>query len=155
MGTKRSRLRTVISLLALGFMAVLLSSSDVPAEPQSYLMTCHGGGDMWGLWDASGTGASIVFQKAPVGASQRPPGPGECAWIDRPIRRDEPGTLLFNRWQMAPFSKILLTPSGIRVLDWNSRSAAVGPLQAVQSGRVFYVHAYNNGRQFTVTRVGP
>ncbi len=157
MTRKRTGLRILMPLVLPGFAAALMIASYANAEPQSYPMICHGGGEMSGAW-TNVPRVIISFRKATASASQRPPGPGECAWLDRPMRADEPSHLWFSRWASRnPFSIIHMAASGVRVVGWDRRNPAVGPLQAAMSGAVFqvYVYQHESHRWFEVTRIGP
>jgi len=149
---------SIIILVLTGIITLLGSVYLSYAEPRSYTLVCQGGGKMYAAY-LRGMGyvinLAINFKKSPFAASQHPPGPGQCAWIDRPLRQDEPDELVFisdNQY----ISQIDIFPLGkyrnIRIKGDDLKYL----LYAVVYGRKFYVRCYNNGKgKLIITHVGP
>lgn len=133
-----------------------------PVTPRTYPLRCQGGGDMSLFYNQSGGIAevSISFGRSPSPATERYPGAGRCAWLDRPVGANE-------------FSRIswLLPSQSARIVnletggpDWASANglpassrmvARLGSLsgsgleellRGVRNGRLFQVQCYNNRR---------
>ena len=129
-----------------------------PAESyaeRSYPMVCRGGGSMQAnVFNAKYATTRIYFNKARTGANSRPPGTGECAWLDRPINADEPDSLSFVE-NSNPVTQIIVNASGTQI-RWNERAKITDILKKIQRGEIFNVHAANSRRGFfKVTRLGP
>ncbi len=147
-------------------LAIVLGAVTAAARagtPPSYPLMCRGGGDMW--LAISDNRVHIEFRGARRGANVAPPGPGECAWLDRGFRPGEA-----NYGGLSPGRSILvLRDYGLRdLLSVRIRRGRVevqappgSPLgrliEAVRAGRVFNLHAYRHERSgaFIVTRLGP
>lgn len=104
-------------------------------QPQSYPMTCRGGGTLTISNDGSngvrGRGVQIKFQPG-SGAAPQGLSPGQCTWSDRALRPGEPTTICDS-----------------------SASAAQYVGQLVQSDQYAVMQVYNDGRGcMQVTRVG-
>lgn len=96
------------------------------APPPSYPVMCTGGGNMYfqvsTMPGRNPTAhVTIWFVRGTSAASQQPPRKGECTWLDRGMRGDEPRTLIttvrgtsavpvlhangkLSRWEFAPSS---------------------------------------------------
>jgi len=166
---KTSRLILGISLLSFCCMVTIVAVAS--AAERSYPMVCRGGGAMQArhVKKAMGTGLNIPglvirFTKSRSAGTSSPPGPGECAWMDRPIQGDEPSVL-----QLAPlpYSKeiaydvvIQNRSIGLELSEEVGRRSGFGYLvTAIQRGDLFYLHCYQKrGRgpnYFFITRTGP
>ncbi len=146
-------------------LAVLMAAASSPAQ-QAYPLVCRGGGDMRLeiLYQAyepaiSGrfSGILIRFRGADAGAATRQPLRGECAWLDRGFRPGEVGDRPL-RFPLGPgIERVVVTDRGIEL---RFRADASGErlralVEAVQRGRIFYLHAYRENGYFFVTRLGP
>jgi hypothetical protein len=143
--------------LVLAMTAALLSPSAADAV-ESYTMVCRGGGAMRAfVWktlpDDRGWAIRLAFQKSPHAASQQPPDPGQCAWVDRPINQQEPSEL---SWSGSDYIFSLdVTQSATRITE--IRGGRLGYLlDAVRLGNQFYVRCHNNRHgYFHITHFGP
>ncbi len=86
----------------------------------------------------------IVFQKAESGAEGSAPGPGQCAWIDRPVSTGEPSRL-FYRTRGEHLRNVSFRGTSYSYLR-TSNNATSNWLRAVLTGQSFTVYAYNDGR---------
>jgi hypothetical protein len=102
-----------------------------------------GGVDLW-----------IHFEKATTGATQRQPGPGECAWIDRALRDSEPAKLLFRSDEQYISRLDIMGTSRFKIEGVVGRDLRY-LLDALTTGTVFYVRCRNTVGELTITRVGP
>ena len=84
-------------------------------------MVCRGGGGMRADIQANGT-MHVFFTPAAQGANTAPPGPGQCAFLDRALRPGEPTQLR------------------------TSFGAARSLLDTIVSGGAFDVHVFNNNQ---------
>ena len=81
------------SLLTLVF-SILLSGKIALAE-QSFPLTCRGGGDLKFFFNQDRDDIVIQFKKGVTGVGTGGTlSPGECSWIDRGFRPDEPFHIL-------------------------------------------------------------
>lgn len=152
-------MKPVFSIAALSLLIVAGYQSPALAK-KSYPMVCRGGGNMWvSVWNAKYATVTVHFTKASVGASQSPPRPGQCVWLDRGMRAEEPTELVF-KGKANPFLELKVSASGLSVGRWG-RGKSIYIIRAVQSGQLFYVHAYQYKNKkygynfFKITRVGP
>ncbi len=120
--------------LALVFAAALwcLAGSDASAQT-SYTLICKSGGDMVAEVRA-GAQVKIEFQGGTDAASNTPPSPGQCSWLDRGFRQGEPTVLAVA----------------------GDAAHATYLVDALIRGETFYAHVYNDGQgSMKVTRIGP
>ena len=127
------------------------------AEPTSFTLVCRGGGNMRAVYGPRRSGGSdlwIYFERASTGATQRQPGAGQCAWVDRALRETEPAKLQFtgedqyiSRLDITGTSKFKIVGVVGKDLEYL--------LEAVTSGDLFYVRCRNTRQELTITRVGP
>ncbi len=161
---KTSRLILGISLLSFCFMVTMVAVAS--AAERSYPMVCRGGGAMQArhVKKTMGTGLNIPglvirFAKSRSAGTSRPPGPGECAWMDRPIREDEPDKLQLVTTQA--YDVVIQNGRiGLELSEEVDRRSGFGYLvSAIQRGDLFYLHCYQKrGRGpnfFAITRTGP
>jgi len=152
-------MKKTISTAVLVALAVLGSSATAGAAgPQSYPMVCRGGGGMRVEWYGARavTGRSttpqvaLQFAHAAAAASERQPGPGQCAWLDRPLNAKEAsrmvidGEAVYFQLQAGGRADVSFIPSEVNQV-----------VRAALGGSVFYVHARTDGGVLAVTRVGP
>lgn len=143
-------------------VALLVSSSavTVTAAPDSFALMCRGGNLMsYSVRKPEGTVTfEVFFRRAPTAGSVSPPGPGTCAWIDRPVRTDEP-----NRFRIVAAGPLsvacgyLAGRSGAeRCLLRNAPADIWRIREHIRQGRPFQVRVYNDRHGvFIVNRVGP
>jgi len=102
-----------LTVAALALCIVPLNSAPAFA---TYAMMYQNGGNMRLLLQPSfredDTRLEIQFRKAPVAASRARPGPGECAWWDRPVNHLEPETI-WVRFRAPIWSRFPATGEGI------------------------------------------
>jgi|GEM_PF-1324291 len=149
------------AVLSLSVLAVSLSQA---AESRSYPMLCKGGGDTSVSIDtlARADGLSL---KIGIKKSSRPAtsglNAGECAWMDRGINPDEPGTIAieFSDVYAQAYMRVNTGGDNYRLSFYGNgtKVAEINRLiDSIKQGREYQVHAYNNKRgQLVVTRVGP
>jgi hypothetical protein len=126
-----SKLAAVATILTATLAVYSLHAQPAPPRPESYPMTCRGGGTLSIRNDAGG-GVRIRFQPA-SGAAPQGLSPGQCTWSDRALRPGEPTT----------------------ICDYGANASQyVGLL--VQSDQYAILQIYNDGQGcMRVTRVGP
>jgi hypothetical protein len=156
-------LLSVMALLVLP--ATLWAPVSVSAPGPSYPMICKGGWPMKLLIDPQKTDIHIPFKKSPNAASQQPPAEGECAWLDRPIRKDEAiGLLLRDAFRISNIKSIECATSCEVKLSGTSREFNYLH-NAVKNRTVFYIHCRRTSGMgtffgqpaylFEITRIGP
>lgn len=133
--------------------AMTLLCSQAAAQQQSWPLRCRGGGNMLVQIqeEAPHLQVSISFRKASRSAEGSAPGPGECAWIDRPLSANEPsklvhrsnGTKLTFASYMGPNYRFLVTTDAITT-NW---------LRAVMAGPLFTVYAYSQESDLIVASI--
>lgn len=152
------------------FAAGLIGFTWIPqaeaAEPKSYKLMCRGGGNMDAMATAQRGRATtdtftITFEKSSTGALTTQPGPGQCAWLRRPLNDLEPNKLRYisngaatvNSWVVSYMNRINSRgiSTGFRVLSRDAEYL----INKVISGEIFYVHIYNvNNHYMRITKVG-
>jgi len=150
--------RLALVLVLLGTMAPL--GGDVTADSPSYPLMCRGGGDMTiqvYYPPAADNLVSIKFGKALNSAGTSPPGPGQCAWLDRPLSEREPAELV---WQSSDIKNVGFTLNARGQLISYIPNGRGGDrvrylIDNVLNGRVFQVHARSQWGSLHITRVGP
>lgn len=151
-----AKTRFNLSLLLCCLLSSLLTCTVWAQE--SYPMVCRGGGSM--RVDAWRNGIQIYFRGADTGASQRQPGPGECAWLDRGLRSGEPRMLTWFPGDIGTFivkfdGRGMITGYDIR---GNAADNYKYLLDNIRRGSIFYVHSYRpqgSTPQLRITRIGP
>jgi hypothetical protein len=145
----------------------LWSSPALSAE--SYPMVCRGGPSMsmrlTFMYPGENVDVKVFFVAARSAANRSQPGPGECAWLDRPLNAKEPRILKFR--ENHPITTLSLTadgpidgfPGGSLLpgqMVWDNRREKTKYIyRALTRGEIFYIHARNKGSYFEVTRFGP
>lgn len=169
-----SRIRVFLLALSAALCALTVQSASAAiTEPQSYPMACRAGGGMQAQLTMldHGTAALIIrFKKGTAGAGVRAPGPGECTWLDRGMRPNEPDVL---KLYVANAKAIKVNCVRVMCSYVGSANRHLDYLMhAVVGGQPFQVHVYNienlsnlgmigvvkralQGNGFRVTRVGP
>lgn len=155
--------KKIVRLLAI--LCLTLAGVQTEAAKQSFPLVCQGGGAMKAMareeWRTARAKVVITFRKARYKASERAPGPGECAWLDRPIANNEPAELRYDesiRNRSRGGLGIRIEHSKARLVYWELPIQSV--LHAIYEGKEFRVHVYRTheagalGNYFTITRVG-
>ncbi len=145
-----------IAISALGAVAAIIFSSQTAFAQQSYVMTCRGGGEMeLAIQQLSRKQEILVgFSASPLSATERAPGPGQCAWVDRPLSEDEPKALKLET--RGSSENMMMTCDSTGCSLFRAERDIMALYTAVRSGGIFHVHAYNNNRGvMMVTNVGP
>jgi hypothetical protein len=145
-----------ISLSTLGAIAAVVFSSQTAFAQQSYVLTCRGGGGMEQAVQQLRRKQELLvgFSASPVSATVRSPGPGQCAWVDRPLSENEPKALKLEARDASENMMVHCDSSGCSLFRADRDIMALHT--AIKSGRIFHVRAYNNNRGvMMVTHVGP
>jgi hypothetical protein len=152
-----TRVVTGALTLCLVFLASVGASL---AAPKSYPMVCKGGGDMEASFSHvkakggfHGSSLAIKFQKSRTAASSSEPAPGHCAWLDRPISREEPSSLAYAPGAAQDFS---FTFKGeIWKLTDTEDEGLKHILTKMRRGELFYLRCHREGGFLRVDHVGP
>lgn len=149
-------------------MAVLLSpglfASSLIAQIRSYPMVCRGGGSMSAMY-ARVDGESIVaitFERSPYADNQQHPGPGQCAWMDRPMSAEEQLELRYTN-KKNRITNWTIKKDSIQVLKYEGNNSGFDLkylIEAVREGRLFNIQAARaktdwGSSYLKITRVGP
>ena len=146
-----------------------LSPVSVEAAPRSYPVICRGGGGMKlfirGVNTGHAPGVVLHFRGARRGASRQPPGPGECAWLDRGFR---PGELsskgtgeVYILGLDAGFHGLhgIMVSSGGFQLQYRQDASGRSTMNLVEAGRrggTFQLYMYRfQGPKYRATHLGP
>ena len=82
------------------FTSVMFLSGALLQAIAAYPVVCKGGPGMSISYESSRNLILLEARPAPQGANASPPGPGQCAWLDRPMTRPGEttprGTLIFE-----------------------------------------------------------
>jgi hypothetical protein len=128
---KFSKLTAIAAILTATLVVDTVHAQPARPRPQSYPMTCRGGGTLT-ISNDGGNGVRTRFQPA-GGAAPQGLSPGQCTWSDRALRRGEPTTICDNSANASQYVGLL-----------------------VQSDQYVILQVYNDGRGcMRVTRVGP
>ena len=128
----------------------IISFISLTAAAQPFTLACKGGPMTSFHWSASQVPWSagqvkIVFFKAATGHNNAAVGPNQCAWLDRRVRHNEPGTVCVPNVGIRSFSyerqgKILATHYAA------NREARTVLQSDFWSGRTFFLQVFNNGK---------
>lgn len=99
------------------FLSLILLASSTAYAMAEYPMQCTGGGEMFANYYPEANYIEVHFMKAPQGANAATPGPGECAWMDRPINDAEPFWFRFDLPSSEHIDRIILGPGTGGVMD--------------------------------------
>jgi hypothetical protein len=153
-------MRIPTSLIFLAALASpLLSLPAVAAE--SYPLVCRGGGAMtasYTIWHSKVQAFRVHFVKARQGAGAQQPGPGECAWLDRPLNKSEPANLEFYTDRGQDFRGMTLETQGGKLAPTSYGHDAVRYMaEAITGQQLFYVRCFyeKEKNRLRVTHVGP
>jgi hypothetical protein len=120
---------------------------------QSYEMGCMPGGSMQLVYGQNKI--KISFSKASAGGKTAMPGPGQCAWFDRPINASEPSTMEMS--VSTPQVKGIVmnsSSSSISLPIWDAEEPLGFFLRAFYNKKLFTVYCYNEGSVLRITRTG-
>lgn len=81
-------------------VGVMLYALPVHSANEAYEMVCRGGQGMVAYFNVKkggGYNLKIHFSKARSSANSRSPREGSCAWLDRPIKANEPARMVRHR----------------------------------------------------------
>ncbi len=169
----RTPLLLLASTLALG--TTLATARNAQAAPQNYTMVCNKVAATYQSHDPWFHGKPTIrvyFERAPFAASQQKPGPGQCAWVDRPVSESEPGLFFFKNAEN-PVKGVKVTTEGAQAYIMGPGRVAQLPnggqrshmaqnlllLDAAAKGTLFYVQVHSEqvkGRNTLVmSRFGP
>ena len=96
---------------------------------------------------------TVRFGKAGAAAGKQGPGPGQCAWLDRPVSSAEPSTLIFKRTGKNPIWQLNLSHNNMSLISADKEEFAL--LKAVHKGEQVIIKAKRDGDSFRVTGIGP
>jgi len=150
----------IVGLAAMAFVLCSMFSVPAYAKSRTYVLECRGGGGMNAMVFKNGEVTIKGFRSGRAAASARHPGPGECAWLDRPMRRDEPKEL-WDAHRNSPINYVAISgnTTSIRWFNSTSRYPIISVLKAIQTGQVFLVHVkqirIGKRPMFRIERVGP
>ncbi len=149
----------IFGMAAMVFTLCGIFPVSADAKSPSYVLECRGGGGMYASVHKVGSVQIRGFRSARAAASARHPGPGECAWLDRPMRRDEPKQLWYPR-RNSPIESVRVRANATTI-GWmdTARYPIITVLKAIQKGKVFLVHVkqvrISHRKVFRIERVGP
>ncbi len=133
----------------------LLAPLSAPAQTL-YPMTCGVGGGMRMILSPNGdkTTIQLRFRKARQAARVTRPGPGECAWWDRPLNAREPTLMAIElRAELwTEFRTVGSGPASAGVVSKRSNLSDQRPanflLGAARRGSCFVVNTFNTKRGY-------
>ncbi|NIO49761.1 MAG: hypothetical protein GTN73_10060 [Candidatus Aminicenantes bacterium] len=153
-----------ILLLTLAVVCLSLLWPTALADQKSYPMVLRGGGNMIANYarGSGGTVLNITFERSPYAANQRQPGPGQCAWLDRPLSTDEQ-LLLQYKSKNNKITALKIKRGNIQVEKYEGNAGGRDLkylIDAIHNGQIFYVHATKaktpwGSFYLKITRVGP
>ena len=143
------------ALLLAVFCAFSLFPASLSAQTL-YPMTCGVGGAMQMILSPRGdkTFIQLRFRKARQAASVVRPGPGECAWWDRPINSAEPSLMGMEvkaeLWTSFRAAGSGFTSVGVvsKRSDRDEQETARFLLDATRRGDCFVVNTFNTRRGY-------
>jgi hypothetical protein len=145
------------------FCLSLFASSAIAAS-KSYPMVCRGGGNMSAMYGRVGGESifAITFDRSPHADNQQHPGPGQCAWLDRPLSPEEQLELRYTN-NKNRISNLTIRKGKIEVLQYEGDNGGRDLrylIEAVHEGRLFNIQATRaetpwGSPYLKVTRVGP
>jgi len=152
----------IFGLAAMVFTLCGIFPVSADAKSPSFVLECRGGGEMNATVYKNGEVIIKGFRSARTAAKAQSPSSGECAWLDRPMRRDEPKEL-WDAHRKSPIAFVTMrrgNKNTISLMD-TARYPIITVLTAIQTGQVFLVHVkqirINHGKRpiFRIERVGP
>jgi hypothetical protein len=154
-------MRAVIRILGTSTACLLVLALPSPAAgaPKSYPMVCKGGGGMKAEFSHVKSGSFhsssllITIKKSPSAASDSEPAPGHCAWVDRPLRAEEPSRLAYSPGSGQDFG---FSFEGDRWRPGRTEDERLEYLlRAILRPEKFYVRCHRENGWFKVDAVGP
>ncbi|HEB55912.1 MAG TPA: hypothetical protein ENI98_06325 [Gammaproteobacteria bacterium] len=146
---------SALAILVLALSAIIPVS--VNAKSPSYVLECRGGGKMVAIVNHVGNIKITGLRHARVAASVKSPGPGECAWLDRPMNKNEPFNLHYTSRKL-PFKYVYISSNTVS-LKWVNYIPIATVLKAIYSNKLFFVHVrrkrINKRWTLGIERVGP
>jgi hypothetical protein len=130
--------------------AAVLLSPPLTGENPGYMLKCRAGGEMSGKLEDAGNVyiLYITFRKA---RDFRNLQPGECAWMDRVIKADEPAEMFW--WESSRPINIGVEFGHVWFYTvHNQKLRAL--LNAIEKGETFYVWVRNKGKLFEIAKLG-
>lgn len=144
-----------------GLIACLVSMAYAQ-QPKGYPLMCKGGGDytiqmLSGVENASPM--NYTFKKGSRAATAGLQ-PGECAWMDRGFRGNEPAVISFDFKGVRANTNIRRTNGTVNpYFQYAGSNPGKGQLQniimKIIGGGEFQVYVYSDGRVLKVTKIGP
>jgi hypothetical protein len=145
-------------------LCLSLFASSVIAQSKSYPMVCRGGGNMSAMY-GRGDGESvfaITFERSPYADNQQHPGPGQCAWLDRPLSQEEQLELRYTN-KKNRITNLTIKKGAILVRKYEGNDGGQDLkylIEAVHEGRLFNIQATRaktpwGSLYLKITRVGP
>ena len=141
---RRLAVRNMSAMMILTLLSIVGSPASAQS-PQAWPIRCRGGGTMLVQLQQNAThlALEINFSRAPRGAEGNAPGPGQCAWIDRPVSANEPTSLHYSI-EGARLSYVSYQGPNYRFLT-TTDPTTTNLIRAIFAGRPFTVNAYNSG----------
>ncbi len=148
-----------IIMPGLAILIVMLSATPIAANAKSpsYVLECRGGGRMFATIFNVGNIEVLGFRSARTAAGVRPPNAGECAWLDRPMSKNEPLRLFYSQRKLPFFhTSVYANRTQFR---WRRDHPMTTVLKAIQGKKIFFVHVRKKriGKRWMlkIERVGP
>jgi len=148
-----------IAVLCLG-----LPWSSSIAGSKSYPMVCRGGGNMTAMYGrgADETVLNITFERSPHADNKQHPGPGQCAWLDRPLSPEEKLDLTYKS-EKNKITNLRIKTGVVRIERYEGNDGGRNLkylIDAIHNGQLFNVHATRaktpwGSPYLKITRVGP
>ncbi len=144
-----------LAVLIFALSAIIPISAN--AKSPSYVLECRGGGRMNARIYDAGSITIFGYRRAKSAASVQPPGPGKCAWLDRPMNKYEQLNIDYIRSKL-PFRHVVVNSSKTTFL-WKRNYPITTVLRAIRRNKLFFVHVRKKrvGNHWTlrIVRVGP
>ena len=135
------------------------------AGAESYVMVMRGGGNMTADYTrvSNESLVTIRYERSPQAANRQQPGPGQGAWLDRPISAEEEGLLLRYSSKSNRVSSLTIKAGAIEIFRYDGDAGGKDLkylFDAIQNGQLFYIHVTRAklpwGTPFLkITRIGP
>ncbi len=144
-----------LAMLIFALSAIMPISAN--AKSPSYVLECRGGGRITARIFNIGDIKIFGFRRAKLAASAQPPGPGECAWLDRPMNNKEQLHLYYGHRKL-PFGYVDVHSKTTSFRWWDSLPITT-VLKAIQRNKLFFVHVRKKRIykrwMLNIERVGP
>ena len=141
-------------------LIMFMISTNSYSKQKSYSMVCKAGGSMLlslvdVLIGGRDTKLTIRFKHASQAGTTREPAPGECAWMDRPLSANEPKLLFYLTKN--PITALRISKGNVIIAGTSRKQYTKGSktlVEAVNSGRKFFIKAKNKGDFLEISQVG-